>query len=374
MPTVDGLLDQLTASTRRFVRESPKLVDNIFQQATFMKLLQANCKEKFNGGRNIAENFWYGTVPGGSFAMGSELDITEPQIEQQKQFIPKEFYANVTLLKEEIQVYNTGPMQIFSLLKSRVANAYAAVGAFQEIAAFLNGINANYTNNFNGMPEMLNDGSTAGWDGNTYANYGGISRTAVSPALNSAPINVAGPLELQGSTGMERAYGAASLGMELQPNYGITTQLGYQVIKTRFQTQQRFNDTQDPKIGFNGLKFNNATIVWSRYVPGSYLFGGTVAGTADPVAVQYIKQMSKNALSAYPVPAGYTTGLSETLWWVQAVKPWLNYYLSTDPEFGMGITGFKPAQGNLKVACQVLCASAITGEPRYHAYQYGITG
>src|SRR6185369_4066478 len=257
--------------------------------------------------------------------------------------LPKFFYADVTLTKEEIQVFNTGPNMIFSLIKSRVQNAYAFLGASQEIGLYLNGINANYTNNFNGLPEMLNDGSTAGWDGNTYANYGGISRAAVTPALNSVPVNVAGSIEYAGTKGPEAVYGAASFGMSIQPTYGITTQIGYSLIKTKFQTQQRFNDTQDPKIGFNGMKFNQATLVWSRYVPGSYLYGSS--GTADPVAVQFIKQMSNGVLTAYPVPSGYTSGYSETLWWLNATKPWITYYISTDPEFGMGVTGFKPAQG-----------------------------
>lgn len=369
MLVIDGALNQLSASTRRFVRETPKLVDNIFQQATLMKLLNVACKERFTGGRIIADNFWYGALIGGSFAPGAEFDITQPQVEQQKQFAPKQFYCNVTLLKEEIQVYNTGPAQIFSLVKSRTENAYATIGAFMEIGAFLNGINANYTNNFNGLPEMINNGSTASWDGNIYANYGGLSRAAFSPSLNSVPTSVASVIEYNT---LEQTYGLASYGPDLQPNYGVTTQIGYSLMKQRFQTQQRFNDTQDPRIGFNGLKFNNATIVWSRYVPGSYLYGSS--GTADPVAAQYVKGMSNGVLTAYPVPAGYNSGYSETFWWLNAQKPWLTYYLSTDPEFGLGITGFKPAQGNLKVACQVLAACVLSGEPRYHQQLYDIRG
>ena len=366
----DGLLNQLTASTRRFVRETPKLVDDVFQQGTGMRILQKLCKEPFTGGRIIAENFWYSVLPGGPNNYGEELNITEPQVEQQKQFAPKEFYANITLLKEEIQVFNTGPEQIFSLLKSRTENAYAAMGAFMELGLYLNGINANYTTNFNGLPEMLNDGSTASWDDNTYTNYGGIARASVSPALNSIPTNVNGSLELPT---LESTYMAASFGPEIQPNYGITTQKNYSLIKNKFQAQQRYNDTQDPKIGFNTLKFNNAGIVWSRYVPGQYLFASS--GTNDKVAVQFITQMSGGNLTAYPRPAGFSSQSNyETMWWINAQKPYIYYYLSTNPEFGLGTTGFKPAQGNTKVACQVLMVGAITGEPRYHQQLYAITG
>lgn len=373
---LDGLLNQLSVATHRFVRSTPKLVDDVFQQGTTMRILQKNCKEPFSGGRLIAEDFWYGVLPGGPTGASSELNITQPQIEQQKSFAPKLFYVNITLNKVEIQGANTGPAQIFPLIKSRTEAAYAAMGAFMEIGLYLNGISANYTWNFNGLPEMLNDGATVSWDNATYANYGNISRAAVTPAISSVPVDVNGSMEYNGSANsLEQTYMSASYGPEIQPNYGVTTQIGYSLMKNKFQTQQRFNDTQDPKIGFNALKFNEAVVVWSRYVPGSYLFGSS--GTADQVAVQFIKQMSNNVLTAYPAPVGGYPGAgtySETLWWLNARKPYLHYYLSTDSEFGLGTTGFKPAQGNFKVACQVAMLGAVTGEPRYHKQLYRITG
>ena len=44
----------------------------------------------------------------------------------------------------------------------------------------------------------------------------------------------------------------------------------------------------------------------------------------------------------------------------------MNLYISDDPEYGFGFTGFKPAQGNTKVAGQVLFGGAMTFAPRYH--------
>ena len=127
--------------------------------------------------------------------------------------------------------------------------------------------------------------------------------------------------------------------------------------------------------GVNGLKFNTATLMRSRYCPGAYLFGSS--GTADPIAVTFIKQMSNNALTAYPAPVGgypAAGAYSETLWWVNARKPFMNFYVSDDPEFGFGFTGFKPGQGNTKIAGQVLASCAVTFAPRYHKQYYRITG
>ena len=89
------------------------------------------------------------------------------------------------------------------------------------------------------------------------------------------------------------------------------------------------------------------------------------------VAVEYLKTSSNNALTAYPALA---VASSETLFWLNARKPYLNFYVSDDPEYGFGFTGFKPAQGNTKIAGQVLFAGAWTFAPRYHQQLYRITG
>ena len=100
-----------------------------------------------------------------------------------------------------------------------------------------------------------------------------------------------------------------------------------------------------------------------RYMPGTY-----ISGTGDPNAVQFFKTMSGGALTAYP------TVTAETLFMLNVRKPYFNFYISDDPEYQLGFTGFKPAQGNTKVAGQVLLAYQMTWQPRYHKQLYGITG
>lgn len=266
----------------------------------------------------------------------------------------------MTLSKEDIQVINTGPAASFKLIDSRMNAAYMTAGAHLSIAQYLNGQNAGYTANFNGLAEAINDNSTASFDGNTYSTYGTITRGgAVGNALNSTPTNVGGAIELPQ---LESTYASASFGA-IEPNVGVTTQLAYSYIKNKFQSQQRFNDTQDPKINFNGLKFNSATLMKSRYCPGT-----EISGTSDPIAVTYLTNSSNGAVVAYP------TLTAETLWWLNARKPYINFYISNDPEYSFGFTGFKPGQGNTKVAGQLLVACALTLAPRYHSQVYGITG
>lgn len=353
-------LDQITVATKRYIRETPKLIDGVFQNDPLLAYAKLNVQENFPGGRLIGENFIYGGLPGGSYAKGKQFTITQPQIEQELQFAVKYFEVDVTLFKEDIQVINKGENAAFRLVDSRMSAAYMTIGAHMAIAQYLNGQAANYTPNFNGLAEALNDNSTASWDGATYATYGTITRGGqVGTAINSPPTNVAGTIQYDT---LERTYGDATFG-SIEPNIGVTTQLGFSYVKEKFQTQQRFQNTQDPKIGFNGLQFNAATLMRSRYAPGT-----AISGTSDPIAVGYLTEMSGGAVVAYP------TVTSETLFWLNARKPFMNFYISDDAEFGLGFTGFKPAQGNTMVAGQVLFAGALTWFPRYHRQLYGITG
>lgn len=286
-------------------------------------------------------------------------------MEQATQFTIGFAEVNVTLSKEDIQVLNRGPQAVFRLVDSRMTNAYMSLGAFLAISLYLNRQRAGYTRMpVNGLAEALNDNSTNSWDGSTYATYGGITRGGqVGTALNSVPTNVNGPILYNT---LEETYGNATFG-NVEPNLGVTTVLGYSYVKEKFQTQQRFNDTQDPAIGFNGLKFNSATLVKSRYTPGSAISGAATTDSSK-VANEFVQFTSGNVLTAYP------TITTETLWWVNARKPYICLYISSDPEFGFGFTGFKPAQGNTKVAGQVLFAGALAVNPRYHAQLYGING
>ena len=353
-------LDQLNVSTERYIRDNPALVDLVFQADPFLAYLKLNVREDFAGGTLIQEGFYYDGLIGGPYAKGAEFNIQEKQVEQSMQFNLRFFEWNVTMSLEDIKVLNKGPRAAFRLIDSRMTNAYMTAGAHLSILAFLNGQAAGYTTNFNGLAEALNDNSTNSFDGSTYATYGGITRGgATGTALNSVPVNVGGTIEYNQ---LEETYGAASFG-NIEANLGVTTVLGYSYVKEKFQTQQRFNDTQDPAIGFNGMKFNSATLIKSRYCPGTF-----ISGTNDKNAVTALTVMSGGSVVAYP------TLTSETLWWINARKPFINFYVSDDPLFGFGFTGFKPAQGNTKVSGQVLLSAQLTVAPRYHKQLYGITG
>jgi hypothetical protein len=353
-------LDQINVSTRRYIRETPSLVDAVFQNDPLWAYLRANVPEEFDGGRRIDEGFIYNGLIGGPYRKGKSFNTSQRQIEQNLQFDPKFFEIGVTLYKEDVQVLNKGGNAAFRLIDSRMQAAYMTVGAHQAIGLYMNDTTAGYEANWEGLAAALNDNSTNSWDGQTYSTYGTITRGGeVGTALNSVPTDVSGVIEYNT---LEETFSAACFG-SIEPNVGVSTSLGFSYIREKFQTQQRFNNTTEANIGFRGMEFQGATLMKSRYAPGS-----AISASSDPVAVTFMEQMSNEVVGAYP------TVTAETLWWINARKPYACLYVSTDPEYSYGFTGFKPAQGNTSIVGQVLYGGAVTFQPRYHAQLYGITG
>lgn len=367
-------LDQINVTTRRYIRTNPALVDGIYNQDPLNYFLRQNLKENFDGGSTINEDFLYQSMIGGPYAKGKKFNIAQRQTEQQLRFDIKLAQVSVPLYQEDFQVFNKGGLAAVKLLKARIDQGYMSMGAFVSILTYLNGINAGYTANVNGLTEQLNDG-TAGWDGNTYLIDGGLTRAIYAPSLNSTPTQVTGALQYDT---VDQAYMRAFYGSgQYEPNLVVTTPIGFSYLKSKFQTQQRFQDTRlEVGVGFRGLSFNGATVVASRYAPGSYLTGPAGAGTADPVATTVLSEMSSpggGAPSVTVYPVGSLGNSGETLWILNARKPFLNYYVSNDPTFGGGFRDFIPEAASTIVVGQVLLAHQLTVFPRYHNYLWGFS-
>ncbi len=368
--------DQITVATKRFIaRGRKKLVDNIFNVSPLMAYLKGNLKEDFSGGRLIQENFLYDTLIGSPYAKGATFNIAQKQIEQAGQFIPKYYYTNVSLYKEDIQVLNKGAdTKIFDIVQSRTEVAYQNIGAQIALSLYGEGqgqLASYWVNSINGLAEALNDNTTASWNGQTYGTYGTITRGgAVGTTLNSSPVAVAATIDYPT---LEEQYGNASFGA-IEPNLLVTTVLGYSFIKEKFQAQQRYESITDLNLGITGMKFNGATILKDRYAPGVYLNGTPAGGTlgrTDVVSNGFMYNISGTPGTVAPA----LTSTGESLWILTAKTPFMQFYVTDDPEFGFGFTGFKPAQDNNTIAGQVLFAGNLTVPgPRYHKQLYGITG
>lgn len=339
-------LDELNTSTK--IDIVPGVVDQVFKNDPLLAHLRANNIERFTGGTKIQENFTYAMLNGGSYSPGDSFDITTKQTDTGGQFDPKHYQVSVSLYKEQVQIFNKGVNAVFRLVDSKMQNAALTMSAILAVDLY-NGGTATRAGKINGLPEALDDGSVAAWDGTTYTTYGGVTRggtvgSALNSPMTSPAASIAGPITYKI---LEESYNSVVIGSE-HPDLIVTTNLGLSYIKEKFQPQWR-TETQDPKTGINSIVFNAARVMQSQYCPGT------------------------KGLAADGALSNYYTAAGETLWLLNT--KYIRFWVTDDPEFGFGFSGFKPAQDNSMVAGQYFYAGNLTVQaPRLMRHHYAITG
>jgi hypothetical protein len=364
-------LSQIEVTTRRYIDEQPKLRDLVFNKDPLMSFLDENCLDEVSGGSSWNDNIEYDVQDGGSYSKGQDLPADQRQIEQQLRFDPKFQTVMIPFYKEDIKVINNGPEAVIKLVEERVDSAYMQLGAQTALQLYLQGQSGSYVKLINGFLEALSDGSANGWDGNTYATYGTLTRTNYGGRmLSPAPYNFAGAaITLPVLEGM---YQAVNFGSgEYEPNLMLTTAKGFGYLRSNFQTQQRFQNVTVAKGGFRGLEYNGATIMASRYAPGSYLTANS--GTNDRVATRYLTYTTGGAVTAYPTGSLGASG--ESLWIMNARKPMIKYRISKNAPYNGSLDddGFIPSAGNTKIVGKILLAHNLSVLPGYHTYGFGFT-
>lgn len=339
-----------TIATKRIV---PGVTDLVFKNDPLMAFIRRNCLMRYEGGPSWQENLMYGIQDTVSYNPGDTFPVSQRQVATGTTVTPRYYATIVSAFIEKIKIEMNGPQAVFDYVDLLLQNAAMGMSAQLAVDAYKHGQNlgTNRTTKLNGLAEALSDGSTASYDANTYTTYLGLTRNDanIGPALN-APMtgpaaSVGGPITYPL---LEQAWNSVVIGQEI-PDLMVTTNLGMSYIKMAFQSQQRFEgSTQD--FGFQGIKFNGSTILQSQYCPGS-----------ATVSAEESAHLGLSALSG------------ETLWFLNT--KFIRFYVSTDPLFGFGFTGFLPAQNNSVVVGRYHFAGNLTNvAPRYSRVLHGITG
>jgi hypothetical protein len=346
----DILLDEVNTVATKTI--NPGVVDNYFKAGPLMAYLKKRFTRKWNGPL-IQENYEYAAMRGGAYAKGGTFNTQRRQTRTGMLFTPRYYYVNVTEFLEDLEVEMAGPTATFSTLKADMGNAALTLSAILEIAMFHNGQNVNgvdRTKEINGLEESLTDGTNTTWTGATFPTYGGQTRAAVAPALNS-PV---GLIPVSNTTTsfnvLEQSFQSTTIGAE-RAKLGLTTTRMMGFIASTFTPQQKI-DTLDPEINWPGMKFNTATIVQSNYCPGQ-------DGVDDPDLGDYSADF-ENFLWLNPGPVGDDA--------------FLRLFIAASPKFAFGFTGFKGAREDNQVSGQVLWGGNFTNRaPRLGRWLYGFT-
>lgn len=340
-------LSELNTATT--VKIMPSVVDDFFKSGPQMRYLKEKRIKIFPGGTSIQENFLYKPMKGGAFAKGDQFDITKFQTKAGLSFIPKFYQVNVTEYPEDIEVFLRTPEAAFSTIKTDMANAALTLSAILEIDLMKHGQNLaaeDRSLSINGWEEAANNGTAVSYRNNVFPSYGNQSRTdgSVGNALMPAggvgtPIvaaNVAGPIS---NRVLEHSYQSCVISEE-HPVMGITTSRCMGFINENYMPMQRLQDTKEPTIGWPGLKFKQATILESQYMPGA-------DGVNDADIGNYITPQN-----------GGVAG--ETFIWQnpggEGDDAYFRLHMSASPRYQFGFTGFKVMQDSTQLAGQILVA------------------
>jgi len=300
--------NDITAVTVNYI--SQDFIDNYYKVSpTFVKVWKSGSMSKpFPGGNQIQVPFQFAPLKAGPFAPGGTFDISYVETQTAMTFNVKYSYSNVTVRGTDLPL-NRGAAAVMNFLEPKVVNAEQALAQSLITQFFADGQGTV-------TPLIALDGILAGYDdGTTYPSYGGITRSAIGTGASQG---INGYLFTNSTTNwpfslqqLQIAYGQATFGPD-QPNFIATTQSIYNSFWAKMLPLQRTTEI-DPDLqgaGFRSFRFNGMSVVVDQYVPSGYIFG-----------------MNTDYIDAY---------------------------VSDDPRFSFGFTGFKELPNSVDMAGQTL--------------------
>jgi hypothetical protein len=306
---------------------SDEMIDNYFKVSpVFVKVWKGGKMSKpFEGGLQIQVPFQYAPLKAGPFPPGGIFDISYIQTQTAMFFNVKYYYSNITIQRTQLPL-NRGPEAVMNFIEPKMVNGE------QSLAQAL--IQDFYRDGQGTVSSQIAlDGILAGYDdGSNYTSYGGVTRSAVgtgaSNGINGYYAGSFGAFSLQG---LQTAYGQATFGPN-QPDLIATTQSIYNSFWAKMLPLQR-TYKEDPDLqgaGFKSFLFNGMAVVVDQYCPSGDIFGMNTA--------------------------------------------YIDAYVSEDPLFAFGFTGFKELPNSIDMAGQnIYGGNVVVTAPRLGFVLTGVT-
>lgn len=372
------MLDELNVTTLKEILPTVAQ-DNYFLGAPFLMALRArNRFVPFNGGTEMQTNFLFRGLPTQPYAQGDEFSPVKRQILASISHVPKYYVGLVAEFLEDLEVINTGPNAVFSIIENDLAALFMSLTSRIAVEIQKHGQNISASDNralsINGMVEALNDGIAPGHDGNVYSSYGGQARSEVGSALNSTPKYLG---KSDGSTGkidylrIMEAYTECSIGNS-EPDMFACTKAIWSHIYNLMEAKQRVEMVRDPYFGMLGaIKFMNMAIMKDDLML-SARYGQNNSDYGDFRTSTFTMPSGTQAASFSDTPptAGTTVTVGETAYML-TVPTW-DIRIKNSRLFGGGFTGFMPSPTNTRVVGRThLAINLRCRAPRLNKLFYG---
>lgn len=326
----------------------PGVQDNVLRNSPLLSILRKESLQPDNGGPAWQENFGYDVLNVEAYQPGDTHNISQVQTVTGGTVTPRYYSAAVSAYIEKIRTELVGELAAFDYLASQVEMAGLSMSARLANDAYRHGQNqgTDRTKYINGLAEALSDGSTNGFLGQTYTSYLTVPRSSVNAALNSPMTAPAASITALSQPTLDSAIASVMIGTE-KPDTIITTNLGWSLFKNLFNPMQRFEDTTMDG-GFLSTRYMGIRVLADQYCPGSR--------TATSVDTK----------------VGYSAISGESMWILNTKH--MRLYLSTDPLFSFGMSGFIPSQDSGQITSIMRFRGNLTVQaPRLSRYLFGFT-
>ena len=245
-------IDQLNAITHKYIM--PKLFDNIFDSNPLLrKLKDSGSYKSISGGVTIDVPLNYAAATSGWYSGADTLSTSDVDNISAASYDWKSLFAGVTVTEED-ELKNSGDAAALSLLKSKMQIAEKTLRDDLGTGLFSDGSDAK---SIVGLRDIVAVDQTVGGISQSTNSWwqGQVDSTTTTTSISA----------------MNTIFQDATVDNEA-PNFIVTTRSLFNSYYALLQPQQRFQDAETAKGGFQNLMFNGVPVVHDSHCPSSNMF------------------------------------------------------------------------------------------------------
>jgi len=246
-------INELSSITHKWIQ--PKLHDNIFDSNPYtQRMIRSSSYQSRDGGLTIDVPLNYASVSSSGWFSGTEtLNTTDNEVLTGASYDWKNLYANVTISEEE-ELKNSGSSGVLNLLKSKVMVAEKTLKDLLGTGLYSDGTDAK---SIVGLRDIVDvDQTVGGISQSTYSWWQAQQDTTTTTLTMSA---------------LNKIYTDCTVDND-SPTVCLTTRTLFNSYYSLLQPQQRFQNSESAKGGFNSLLFNGIPVLADSHCPANHLF------------------------------------------------------------------------------------------------------
>lgn len=266
----------VNAYTHKFILD--KTYDVVFKHSPVLLRMKTKHRYAFRGGRTIDVPIMHRKLQGGSTTRGATVDTAWINTETAFSIVPKVYYVNLTLYAYD-GLLNMGPAAVMSQIALKLANAAATMGENLAVDLYLSGLaNANVITNLGQDSDTTSLDAFAQWidNGVNVLTVGGVTRTDLAAAGvisggNAYFRSIGGAIA---TTDLNNAVAKAWFGPD-RPDLICTDPITWMFVHNKLAANQRYlrEDTDVAKAGFMNIQYLGADMVADNYCPTGSIWG-----------------------------------------------------------------------------------------------------